>query len=198
MESPSAFPHSSREPGKQKNLVTTSPTLEPGMQISVSRAQQNFTLFPQSPFDIREMIWSEAIEPRTVKITIPKVEQYSNSELEYRSNRSRELYCKPKASPRQAPALLHTSHEARQIGLKPYHFSFSDRLDNKSIYFNFERDTLLFGYAGAFLTFCAMPNPLRLMVDRGSSIIPLASLQYLPSELWRQLRQSPSCISSVV
>jgi hypothetical protein len=26
------------------------------------------------------------------------------------------------------------------------------------------------------------------MVDQGSSIIPLASLQYLPSELWRKLR----------
>jgi hypothetical protein len=118
MESPSASPHSAGEPGKQNNLVTTSPTLEPGMQIPMSRAQHNFTLFPQFPFEIREMIWSAAIEPRSVKITIPRVEDYTNSELEYHYNRSRELYCKPKASLRQAPALLHTSHEARQIGLK--------------------------------------------------------------------------------
>jgi hypothetical protein len=190
MESSSASPHSAGEPEKQNNFVVTSPTLEPGMEISMPRTQPNFALFPQFPFEIREKIWSAAIEPRSFKITIPEVKEYSNSELEYHYNRSPEHYLKPKASPREVPALLHTSHEAREIGLKSYNLNFSDRLDNRPIHFNFELDTLLFKDSYIFLDFCSTPNPLRLMRigTEPGLIISLASQQYRLCELQKQLR----------
>jgi hypothetical protein len=161
------------------------------MQILMPRAQQNSTLFPQFPFEIREKLWSAAIEPRSFKITIPEVEEYSNSELEYHYNRSPEFYLKPRASPREAPALPHTSHEARDIGLKSYNLSFSDRLDNKPIYFNFELDTLPFKDSYIFLDFCSIPNPLRLMRigTEPGLLISLASQQHHPRET-----TSPSCV----
>jgi hypothetical protein len=161
MESPSASPHSAGEPGKQNNLVTISPTLEPGMQIPMSRAQHNFTLFPQFPFEIREMIWSAAIEPRSVKITIPRVEDYTNSELEYHYNRSRELYRKPKAKPPPSSGLAPYLPRSPTDWPQAYHLSFSDHLDNKPIYFNFEFDTLLFKGSGTFWVFCAILTQWR-------------------------------------
>jgi hypothetical protein len=152
--------------------------------------QQNFTLFPTFPFEIREKIWSEVIEAQSFKITIPEVEEYSASDNERAYKLSRELYLKPKARPRKAPALLHTCHEAREIGLKPYHLIFGDRLDNKPIYFNFELDTLIFKDSYILHDFCVVPSPITLMKvgPEPSVIIGVVSQEYCLCELQKQVR----------
>jgi hypothetical protein len=194
MASPSTSSHCAREPETQNSVATASVAREHALQIPMSRTQQNFTLFPKFRFEIRAKIWWEVIEPRSFKITIPEVEEYSASDNERHYNVSRQLHLKPKVRSREALALLDTSREAREISLKSYYLSFGDHLDNKPIHFNFELDTLVFKDSYILHHFCVIPSPINLMKigPEPGVIIGLASPEYHLCELQKQ--SSPSCV----
>jgi hypothetical protein len=85
-----------------------------------NRSGRVFTKFPKLPPELREQIWKEHCgdyEPRVVDLWLK--ESSTEGNLIYGT------HCR-------APALLHTSSEARRIGLQHYDlFHFEDEDDNE-------------------------------------------------------------------
>jgi len=97
---------------------------------------QRFTLFPALPTEIRDKIWKESLPgPRLIQVgwNLWTEELEDGSAIDY-------YKC---ISNSNAPAMLHTCHDSREIALKFFRLSFADDL-KYPVYFDIQRDILVF------------------------------------------------------
>ncbi|KAE9376141.1 hypothetical protein N431DRAFT_464191 [Stipitochalara longipes BDJ] len=115
----------------------------------------DFILFPKLPKELRDHIWDSALPaPRVLKVwrecslLVNEARQWARSP------------CDIDTSPIATP-LLHVSREARAAALCRYEPSFKDLLFRGSIYFDYERDSLLFATYSSLKWFYGDSNLIR-------------------------------------
>jgi hypothetical protein len=119
----------------------------------MSNDEVQFPLFAKLPAEIRDMIWSAAVVPRVLKITMnPHVSALPDST-------GSRLSFFPKINSHKTPSLLRVSREARAVALNSYELNFRDPLQGKPVYLDFTRDTLLFTTCFALLAFYGIKHP---------------------------------------
>lgn len=92
---------------------------------------EEFACFPLLPPELRVVIWKFAShEIRELDVTLKRDADYNPTHF---------------ASTRPPPAILHTSHEAREEGLKYYKLAFDLDSAPPRIYFNIDADRVHFG-----------------------------------------------------
>ncbi|RDW89285.1 hypothetical protein BP6252_01317 [Coleophoma cylindrospora] len=94
---------------------------------SSSRPGNSFHLFNELPCELRLKIWDLAVLPRFVRVT------WNERLNRFTSRTSR-------------PALLYTSHEAREHALKTYQLCFAQSPELAKIYFSYDIDTVYFDW----------------------------------------------------
>ncbi|TVY17186.1 hypothetical protein LARI1_G003842 [Lachnellula arida] len=98
----------------------------------------DFTLFPQLPSELRLKIWEEMLPgPRDVEI------EYHMDYATFNGKKISKFSGWTSHEP--VPVALHICQESRQEALVHYQPSFGSYFHPSKIYFNFSRDTLLFG-----------------------------------------------------
>jgi hypothetical protein len=90
-----------------------------------------FSFFNKLPPEVRQKIWSSALNPRVVNIVY---------------NKERGRYISPNTT---IPSILHATNESRLVGLKSYELCFGTESYPDHIYFCLERDILFFDQWGA-------------------------------------------------
>jgi hypothetical protein len=132
-----------------------------------------FTLFPQLPLEIREMIWVNAIpEPRLIEIscresTKPRdgVERTmfitkTMPPQPYR-DQAPQTYFTARPIPHEYPALLRTTSESRAVMLNIYRPCFAKEFGGRPIYIDLSRDTIYFGNPISLLSFYGIEQPCQ-------------------------------------
>ncbi|PMD45792.1 hypothetical protein L207DRAFT_617601 [Hyaloscypha variabilis F] len=121
-----------------------------------------FTLFPKLPKELRDHIWDSALPgPRILKVW----REYSV--LVRRGRQWARLPCDIDDS-RIATPLLHVSQEARAAALRRYEPAFNHLLVGGPAYFDFKRDSLLFGTYSSFQWFSG--DPLMIHVPPQAAV----------------------------
>ncbi|KAK3503204.1 hypothetical protein B0T13DRAFT_456718 [Neurospora crassa] len=87
------------------------------MSPTTTTTTTTFHPFPLLPFELRLQIWESSIHPRTVSLRVGTIWCPYNRDATYSLLSS---------STTAAPALLHTCHESREVGLKAYTQAFSE------------------------------------------------------------------------
>jgi hypothetical protein len=135
------------------STMSASKTEKPSL-LQMNNDEVRFPLFAKLPAEIRDMIWSAAIVPRVLKVTMdPHVSAVPDST-------GSRLSFFPKINSHKTPSLLRVSREARAVALNSYELSFCDPLQGKAVYFDFAGDTLLFTTCLALLAFYGIKNPV--------------------------------------
>jgi hypothetical protein len=117
-----------------------------------------FTLFPDLPKELRDMIWDLALpEPRIASIMHSRSTNHPKAWSYRRYGRTRWGYVID-ITPIPTP-LLHTSCEARTAAFRRYEPAFSGIIKGGPIYFDFGRDSLLFTSWLALKRFCEPGDP---------------------------------------
>lgn len=102
-----------------------------GNQLSGMAPATEFVRFPKLPLELRVAIWKEmAQQGRTITVRL-KGHPFIYTMV-------------PKQNAAAVPSILHTSKEARCIGLETYRAYFGTRFSGHPIYFNFDTDALYF------------------------------------------------------
>ncbi|KAH6721820.1 hypothetical protein BKA61DRAFT_666559 [Leptodontidium sp. MPI-SDFR-AT-0119] len=124
--------------------------LEAQEATGIIAAFNEFKLFPKLPLELRLLIFAAAVagvEPRNIEI--------------FKSENGRpSSFCL--ASSASIPGLLHTCREARDVAKKTYKLAFAGRPVRGPIYFDWDKDSLVFLNEFNFETFFALsenPNP---------------------------------------
>ncbi|KAF8859518.1 hypothetical protein BDZ45DRAFT_782586 [Acephala macrosclerotiorum] len=97
-----------------------------------------FTLCPRLPIELRTMIWKQTLEPRVIEIKkfVVDCSGASQSYEEERGFYNREA----------VPSVLQVCQESRRAIIAMYPLSFGSMWYTSNIRFNFELDTLYFGF----------------------------------------------------
>lgn len=120
-------------------------------QVELSTNGTDFTLFPDLPKEFRDAIWKFALpEPRVVCVVPYKLDNHPKARFYYRRSITRFDHIID-VNPAPTP-ILHTCHEARIAALRSYQWAFTGVIKTP-IYFDFERDSLLFTSRAALMTF---------------------------------------------
>jgi len=122
--------------------------------LQMNNDEVQFPLFAKLPAEIWDMIWSAAVVPRVLKITM---DPYVSALLDSTDSR---LSSFPKINSHKTPSLRRVSREARAVAPNSYELNFRDPLQGKPVYFDFTRDTLLFTTCFALLAFYGIKHPL--------------------------------------
>jgi hypothetical protein len=115
------------------------PEIAPGHSKTTDKASRKFssavfTLFPELPKELRDMIWRHAIPP-------PRIVAFNNTEV---ISAERQPFRVPVVSAEiKTPAILHICRDSRELGLQFYKQAFKFEL-RKPIYFDFDRDLVQF------------------------------------------------------
>jgi hypothetical protein len=102
-----------------------------GKQLRRMAPAIEFVRFPKLPLELRVAIWKVMAQQGRV-ITVRR----KGHPLIYTTA--------PKHNAAAVPSILHTSKEARCIGLETYRAHFGTRFSGHPIYFNFDTDALYF------------------------------------------------------
>lgn len=101
--------------------------------MSVEDDKLNFTFFPKLPLEIRDMIWAEGCkEERIIDVRAVAISDLQDEDFFMRPADAETP--KPymvKSFTYTVPAILHTSQEARKVGLKHYSLDFGTDVERK-------------------------------------------------------------------
>ncbi|TAQ88209.1 hypothetical protein B7494_g3452 [Chlorociboria aeruginascens] len=109
---------------------------------------EEFTLFPNLPFELRAKIWNGALpEPQSVILdedNIPPV--FTDGVLQHWWLPRCKAHCK-------FPTILHVNQESRAEALRSYRPAFGALLKDKPVFFNFLKDRIIINGAEAIESF---------------------------------------------
>ncbi|KAK0101103.1 hypothetical protein ONS95_012913 [Cadophora gregata] len=131
-------------------------TFDSAVQMPAHEKELRFTLFPKLPLELRDMIWGHSCnEERIIDVRAVVISGLENEDFFMRpeDNQTPKPF-QVKSFTYTVPSVLHTSKEARKIGLQHYSLEFGTKIERKvgpatikistpaRIYVNWNRDLI--------------------------------------------------------
>jgi len=115
-----------------------------GPKKEVPTDEATFSKFGALPKEIRDIIWSEALQslpPQAVVISIDWIEIKKVKDARPSGDTSPIFRVK---ATYKIPQILHACSESRVVGLQRYRLAFKEQLNGKTVFFDYEQDALFF------------------------------------------------------